>query len=279
MFNWQRRKNLDFFKSEDWNQFKNNVWKHKKKLGVITAILFWPLYRNTIFGYFYQYQQSSGDKLSENFKKGMQDSYKFPFIKNFVVNAVSKDPRLIDGGQKYVVDDLSREERILKNFQIMMVHSIKDPVFLEAADKLVKILGSDQLLDPTVCKDVTNLLVDQMRDPEIQAEARNVLENCVRDPEVKEAMTNLFIRSFKDDKLAKNFHLMLTDCLYDFYTSQKSVDSMRTFLYNFTNTHEKDAFADKTLQEQILIKLMANQNVDQKSEIQDLVEKYNKDTP
>ena len=88
-----------------------------------------------------------------------------------------------------------------------------------------------------------------MRDPDIQVEVSNLLKFCVKDPETKEQLSMLFVRALGDERLVKNFKLMLEDTLNDFCRAQKSVDSMRTFLYNFTNTHEQAELGDKTLLE------------------------------
>lgn len=200
------RKTYDI--EEDWRLFRSNIYKHKYKLIIIGSFLSYPLYKNKLFQIIYDYTKKQSEKLETTFSKDYPlPQYKLPFIKKFVVSAVTKDEKLMDGGLTYV-ENLSKNPRILDPFLAMMIFSISDPVFLENADELIKELGLDLLKDKKVFRDACQLIIEELRDPEIQKEIKDLLVWTVYQDDVKDGLVNLFCNGFKEDRIVNSMKLL-----------------------------------------------------------------------
>lgn len=253
------------------SRFGTNLRVHKYKIMVITASVFFPLYKP----YIKKANKRIEDYFTNTLKENLQKEKPLPkiteaFLKQ-TINDVLKDQSVRYAGM-YFAQDIISQRLIIDSVVKMLLHALQDPVFLQKVQILGQDLGQEILKDEEINRDVVKMMTRVFQDEEIVFEAGELVNKVVARDDVKEALAETVSHVFQSEEANLAMKKMLEESFNKVMLESETIEKFRIFAYNLMTAEIDGKESNNSLFDMMVKKMMSRkESEEKKSDIENIL--------
>eukprot|EP01017_Pseudomicrothorax_dubius_P010008 TRINITY_DN13521_c0_g1_i2.p1 TRINITY_DN13521_c0_g1~~TRINITY_DN13521_c0_g1_i2.p1 ORF type:complete len:315 (+),score=62.03 TRINITY_DN13521_c0_g1_i2:261-1205(+) len=244
---------------EEWKTFKGHAWAYKYQLLTAGLIAGYPFYMPRLTKTKDEFVEWSKERL---FKKGSGTAKTAEAFLKQSIDGVLKDEGIRHEAVHFV-DRVFRDDTVIKAVLDVLLHSVKEPRFVEGGIKLGRTVVDNFLQDEVFKQDVAHLMVEILQDPEVKGEMVDLLKWAFTQEPIENAAADLLQRVVVNTNVQATFQKSMGDVmqrvLMDPHTVERSLDFLYVLLQEGTTTSgQRDNLVDLILNKAVAKKAMAD---------------------